>query len=76
MNVLGSDISVGEKLVRPAVVYGFLLIASRRCGKRQLGQRGGTSAASARTRGTSGPPCVTTGWSRSSTTPSSRGTGT
>ena len=38
MNILEPDISVGEKLVRPAVVYGFLPIAFRRRGKRQVGQ--------------------------------------
>jgi uncharacterized membrane protein YcaP (DUF421 family) len=38
MNILVPDIGVGEKLVRSVVVYGFLLIAFRLCGKRQLGQ--------------------------------------
>lgn len=45
MNILGPDISVGEKLVRPAVAYGFVLIGLRRCSKRQVGRRGGACAA-------------------------------
>jgi uncharacterized membrane protein YcaP (DUF421 family) len=32
------DIPVVEKLVRTAVIYGFLLVAFRLAGKRQLGQ--------------------------------------
>lgn len=38
MNILIPDISVAEKLVRSVVVYLFLLVAFRLCGKRQLGQ--------------------------------------
>ena len=38
MNILVPDIGVAEKVVRSVVVYGFLLIAFRLCGKRQLGQ--------------------------------------
>jgi hypothetical protein len=37
MNILVSDISI-EKVLRAAVVYAFLLVAFRLCGKRQLGQ--------------------------------------
>ncbi len=29
MHILGPDVSAGEKLVRPAVVYGFLLASVR-----------------------------------------------
>lgn len=38
MNILVPDISIAEKLVRSVVVYTFLLVAFRLCGKRQLGQ--------------------------------------
>ena len=38
LNILIPDVSVAEKLVRSAVVYLFLLVAFRLCGKRQLGQ--------------------------------------
>ncbi len=38
MQILIPDISVVEKIVRPAVVYAFLLIAFRIAGKRELGQ--------------------------------------
>ena len=38
MNILVPDITIAEKIVRSAVVYGFLLVAFRICGKRQLGQ--------------------------------------
>ncbi len=38
MNILVPDVSVAEKLVRSVVVYLFLLVAFRLCGKRQLGQ--------------------------------------
>ena len=38
MNILVPDISIAEKLLRSAVVYTFLLVAFRLCGKRQLGQ--------------------------------------
>ncbi|HKX06303.1 MAG TPA: YetF domain-containing protein [Methylomirabilota bacterium] len=38
MNILIPDVSVAEKLVRSVVVYLFLLVAFRLCGKRQLGQ--------------------------------------
>jgi uncharacterized membrane protein YcaP (DUF421 family) len=38
LNILIPDISVAEKLVRSVVVYLFLLVAFRLCGKRQLGQ--------------------------------------
>ena len=35
MNILVPDISVGEKLVRSVVVYGFLLIAFRLCARKR-----------------------------------------
>ncbi len=38
MQILIPDISVVEKIVRPALVYAFLLIAFRIAGKRELGQ--------------------------------------
>jgi uncharacterized membrane protein YcaP (DUF421 family) len=38
MEILIPDIPVVEKLVRTAVIYGFLLVAFRLAGKRQLGQ--------------------------------------
>jgi len=38
LNILIPDVSVAEKLVRSVVVYLFLLVAFRLCGKRQLGQ--------------------------------------
>ena len=38
MEGLIPDIPVIEKLVRTAVIYGFLLVAFRLAGKRQLGQ--------------------------------------
>lgn len=38
MEILIPDIPVTEKLVRTAVIYGFLLVAFRLAGKRQLGQ--------------------------------------
>lgn len=38
MDILVPDISVVEKVLRAAVVYTFLLVAFRLCGKRQLGQ--------------------------------------
>jgi len=38
MEILIPDIPVIEKLVRTAVIYGFLLVAFRLAGKRQLGQ--------------------------------------
>ena len=38
MNILIPEISIAEKLVRSVVVYLFLLVAFRLCGKRQLGQ--------------------------------------
>jgi uncharacterized membrane protein YcaP (DUF421 family) len=38
LNILVPDVSVAEKLVRSVVVYLFLLVAFRLCGKRQLGQ--------------------------------------
>jgi len=38
LNILIPDVSVTEKLVRSVVVYLFLLVAFRLCGKRQLGQ--------------------------------------
>src|SRR4029077_12575780 len=37
-DILIPDLSVAEKLVRSVVVYLFLLVAFRLCGKRQLGQ--------------------------------------
>jgi uncharacterized membrane protein YcaP (DUF421 family) len=38
MDILVPDISIAEKVLRAAVVYAFLLVAFRLCGKRQLGQ--------------------------------------
>src|SRR5215472_8697539 len=38
MNILVPDIAVAEKILRSVVVYGFLLVAFRIAGKRQLGQ--------------------------------------
>src|SRR5688572_12756007 len=38
MEILMPDIPVVEKLIRTAVIYGFLLVAFRLAGKRQLGQ--------------------------------------
>jgi uncharacterized membrane protein YcaP (DUF421 family) len=38
MNILVPDISIAEKVLRAGVVYAFLLVAFRLCGKRQLGQ--------------------------------------
>lgn len=38
MNILVPDVSIVEKPLRSVVVYTFLLVAFRRCGKRQLGQ--------------------------------------
>ena len=38
MNILIPDISIAEKIIRPAVVYLFLLVAFRLAGKRELGQ--------------------------------------
>lgn len=38
MNILVPDIGIAEKLLRSVVVYTFLLVAFRLCGKRQLGQ--------------------------------------
>ncbi|HEY7654047.1 MAG TPA: YetF domain-containing protein [Methylomirabilota bacterium] len=38
MNLLVPDVSVAEKVLRSVVVYAFLLVAFRLCGKRQLGQ--------------------------------------
>ncbi len=38
MGILIPDISVIEKIVRPAIVYAFLLVAFRVAGKRELGQ--------------------------------------
>jgi uncharacterized membrane protein YcaP (DUF421 family) len=38
MNILVPDISIVEKVLRAGVVYAFLLVAFRLCGKRQLGQ--------------------------------------
>ncbi len=38
MGILIPDISILEKIIRPAVVYVFLLIAFRIAGKRELGQ--------------------------------------
>ncbi len=38
MQILVPDVSVVEKIVRPVVVYAFLLIAFRIAGKRELGQ--------------------------------------
>jgi len=38
VNILVPDISIAEKITRSVAVYGFLLVAFRICGKRQLGQ--------------------------------------
>src|SRR5512146_2093159 len=38
MQILFPDVSIVEKIVRPAIVYAFLLIAFRIAGKRELGQ--------------------------------------
>jgi len=38
VNILIPDISLVEKLIRPVLVYLFLLVAFRLAGKRQLGQ--------------------------------------
>jgi uncharacterized membrane protein YcaP (DUF421 family) len=38
MNILVPDIAVAEKILRSVAVYGFLLVAFRVAGKRQLGQ--------------------------------------
>jgi uncharacterized membrane protein YcaP (DUF421 family) len=38
MEILMPDIAVAEKIIRSVVVYGFLLVAFRIAGKRQLGQ--------------------------------------
>ncbi len=38
MNILVPDIAVAEKILRSVAVYGFLLVAFRLAGKRQLGQ--------------------------------------
>ncbi len=38
MDILIPEVSVIEKIVRPAIVYAFLLIAFRITGKRELGQ--------------------------------------
>jgi uncharacterized membrane protein YcaP (DUF421 family) len=38
MGILIPDVSVVEKIVRPAIVYAFLLVAFRLAGKRELGQ--------------------------------------
>jgi uncharacterized membrane protein YcaP (DUF421 family) len=38
MNILVPDIAVAEKIIRSIAVYGFLLVAFRLAGKRQLGQ--------------------------------------
>jgi uncharacterized membrane protein YcaP (DUF421 family) len=38
MNFLMPEISIAEKIIRPVVVYLFLLIAFRLAGKRELGQ--------------------------------------
>ncbi len=38
MQFLIPDISIAEKIIRPIVVYAFLLIAFRVAGKRELGQ--------------------------------------
>ena len=38
MNVLVPALSIAEKVLRSAVVYTFLLVAFRLCGKRQRGQ--------------------------------------
>lgn len=38
MNIFLPDVPVLEKIIRPAIVYAFLLIAFRVAGKRELGQ--------------------------------------
>jgi uncharacterized membrane protein YcaP (DUF421 family) len=38
MNILVPDIAVAEKIIRSIAVWGFLLVAFRLAGKRQLGQ--------------------------------------
>lgn len=38
MNILVPDIALAEKIIRSVAVYGFLLVAFRLTGKRQLGQ--------------------------------------
>ena len=38
MNFLIPDVSIAEKIIRPVIVYLFLLIAFRVAGKRELGQ--------------------------------------
>jgi uncharacterized membrane protein YcaP (DUF421 family) len=38
MNILVPDIAVAEKVLRSVALYGFLLVAFRIAGKRQLGQ--------------------------------------
>ncbi len=38
MQILIPDVSIVEKIVRPMIVYAFLLIAFRVAGKRELGQ--------------------------------------
>ncbi len=38
MNILIPDIPVLEKIIRPIIVYAFLLVAFRLAGKRELGQ--------------------------------------
>ncbi len=38
MSILMPDIAVAEKIIRSIAVYGFLLVAFRLAGKRQLGQ--------------------------------------
>lgn len=38
MGILVPDISIVEKIIRPMIVYAFLLIAFRVAGKRELGQ--------------------------------------
>lgn len=38
MNILVPNITIAEKVLRAGVVYAFLLVAFRLCGKRQLGQ--------------------------------------
>lgn len=38
MEILMPDISIVEKVLRTVVIYGFLLVAFRLAGKRQLGQ--------------------------------------
>ena len=38
MDILLPDIPVVEKVIRTVVIYGFLLVAFRLAGKRQVGQ--------------------------------------